>query len=95
MISPLLFILAVDTLQAMVHELKTELTDFATTQTTILQFADDTTIITLAHPRNIKLLMTMLEVFAAMSGLKINLSKSGFLPNALPNDRIPVISNLL
>jgi Reverse transcriptase (RNA-dependent DNA polymerase) len=94
-LSPLLFILAVDTLQAIIHKLQNDLLELPIAKTTLLQFADDTTIVTPAHPTNIKLIMATLDVFAKISGLQVNLSKSGFLPIAIPPDLIPTVTSLI
>jgi hypothetical protein len=46
---PLLFLLAADMLQQIIHKLHHELVNLPTAQTELLQFADDTAIITPAH----------------------------------------------
>jgi hypothetical protein len=62
---------------------------------TLLQFADDTPIVTTAHPTNLKLIMTTLDTFAKASGLEINLAKSGFLPIAILLKLMPTLSAIL
>jgi Reverse transcriptase (RNA-dependent DNA polymerase) len=94
-LSPLLFILAVDYLQIIFQKLQPDLIDIPMALTTRLQFADDTAIITPAHTRNIKLIAVVLKTFADVSGLQINLNKSGFLPIAVPNELISTIAALL
>jgi hypothetical protein len=94
-LSPLLFILTVDSLQAMIIKIKDELIDLHMARTTLLQFADDTAIVTPAHVKNIKLIMTTLEIFAQVLGLKINLSKNDFLPIEIPMDLVPTVTSLL
>jgi Reverse transcriptase (RNA-dependent DNA polymerase) len=94
-LSPLLFFLSVDSLQAMINKIRDELIVLPMAMTTLLQFADDTTIVTPAHAKNIKLIMATLETFAQVSGLKINLSNRGFLPIEIPLDLVPTVTSLL
>jgi Reverse transcriptase (RNA-dependent DNA polymerase) len=79
----------------MINKIKDELIDLTMARTTLLQFADDTAIVTPAHAKYIKLIMTTLETFAQVSGLKINLSKSDFLPIEIPMDLVPTVTSLL
>jgi hypothetical protein len=74
----------------MIRKLDTNLVNLPMANTTLLQFADDTVIIMPAHATNIKIITATLEVFAHVSDLKINLSKSGFLPIAIPQHLIPM-----
>jgi Reverse transcriptase (RNA-dependent DNA polymerase) len=83
--SPLLFILTTDILQTMLERLLPDLLSLSTVDTIVFQFADDTAIITLAHPRSLKIIMAYLHFFGKASGLKINLSKSEFLPFSIPD----------
>jgi Reverse transcriptase (RNA-dependent DNA polymerase) len=94
-LSLLLFILATDILQTTFKRLENDLLSLPTVSTTVLQFADDTAIITLAHPRNLKIIITTLILFGRSSGLQINLSKSGFLPVSIPDDLLPITQSLL
>jgi Reverse transcriptase (RNA-dependent DNA polymerase) len=94
-LSSVLFILAVDTLQAMIHKLQNDLLELPTAKTTLLQFANGMAIVTPAHPTNIKLIMATLDVFAKVSGLQVNLIKSGFLPITIPQDLIPTVPSLI
>jgi Reverse transcriptase (RNA-dependent DNA polymerase) len=95
LLSPLIFILATNTLQAMFHKLQNDLIHLPTATTSLLQFADDTIIITSAHTRNIKLIMAIFNIFGELSGLKINLHKSGFLLITIPPDLNPTIASLI
>jgi Reverse transcriptase (RNA-dependent DNA polymerase) len=63
-LSPLLFILAEDSLQAMINKIRDKLIDLPMARTILLQFADDTTIVTPTHAKNIKLIMATLKTFA-------------------------------
>jgi Reverse transcriptase (RNA-dependent DNA polymerase) len=63
-LSPLLFILAEDSLQAMINKIRDKLIDLPMARTILLQFADDTAIVTPTHVKNIKLIMATLKTFA-------------------------------
>jgi hypothetical protein len=63
--------------------------------TTLLQFADDTAIVTLAHATNIKLIIAALQIFTDVSGLQVNLDKSRFLPISIPLEHIQTLTSLL
>jgi Reverse transcriptase (RNA-dependent DNA polymerase) len=63
-LSPLLFILAEDSLQAMINKIRDKLIDLPMARTILLQFADDTAIVTPTHAKNIKLIMATLKTFA-------------------------------
>jgi Reverse transcriptase (RNA-dependent DNA polymerase) len=78
-----------------IHNLKHDFINLLTATTTLLQFADDTIVITPAHPKNLKLLIQTFQTFANVSGLHINLNKSGFLPIAIPDNLTTVITNIL
>jgi hypothetical protein len=71
------------------------LVSIPTFQTTVLQFADDTAIFTPAHVQNIKIIHSILNVFGETSGLKINLTKSGYIPIAIPADLKPIIDSAM
>jgi hypothetical protein len=61
----------------------------------MLQFADDTIIFTPAHPQNLTTIMGVLRDFAALSGLHLNPSKSGYVPVAITAHNIDTITALL
>jgi Reverse transcriptase (RNA-dependent DNA polymerase) len=81
-------------LRTMMNNIRDDLVDLPMVKTTLLQFADDTAIVTPTHAKNIKLIMTTLDAFAQVSGLNINL-KSSFLPRAIPLDLLPTVKFLL
>jgi hypothetical protein len=56
-----------------------------------MQFADDIAIFTPAHVTNITIIHYILNVFGEISGLKINLAKSGYVPISIPPDLSPII----
>jgi hypothetical protein len=66
-----------------------------TLDTTIFQFANDTTIITSMHAKNIKIIMSVLRIFIETCGLQMNLSKIGFLPVSIPVALLPLIQTIL
>jgi Reverse transcriptase (RNA-dependent DNA polymerase) len=55
-LSPLLFIIATDALQTLIQNLQPDLVNLPTFRTTVLQYADDTTILTPAHATNLKII---------------------------------------
>lgn len=71
-LSPLLFILVVNTLQALIKRAQPLLYSLLLVQTSAYQFVDDTVLITEAHPKNLKILTHILDIYAKMSGLHIN-----------------------
>jgi hypothetical protein len=62
---------------------------------TLFQFADDTAIITPAHPMNLKIIMLTLKTFAQASGLENNHAKSEFLLIVIPRDLMPTLTSIL
>jgi hypothetical protein len=79
----------------MIRKIDANLINLPMATTTLLQFADDTAIIMAAHAMNTKVIIATLEVFAQVSGLQINLSKSAFLPIAISQHQVPTIASLL
>lgn len=68
-----------DTLQALLVSAKPHLYSLPFAQTSAYQFADDIVLITKAHPKNPKIIKHVLDLYAQMSGLHINLNKSVFV----------------
>lgn len=64
-------------------------------QTLANQFMDDTILITKAHPKNLKIIKHVLDMYAQMSGLHINLNKTIFVPIAISEQLISSISRIL
>jgi hypothetical protein len=50
----------------------------------VVQYADDTILILEAHARTLGIISTVLDNYALMSGLKINKTKSFFVPISMP-----------
>jgi Reverse transcriptase (RNA-dependent DNA polymerase)/zinc-binding in reverse transcriptase len=94
-LSPMLFILATETLQGMIATSQQVLFQIPGAPTKLLQFADDTVIFTPAHPQNLHIIMNILRQFVEVSGLHINLQKSGFLPISLSPQHAQTIASIL
>jgi Reverse transcriptase (RNA-dependent DNA polymerase) len=72
-LSPLLFILATDTFQAMFNMVNNNITSIPTVRNKILQYTDDTLIIIDAHLVTLRATTTMLQLYAQLTGLQINI----------------------
>jgi hypothetical protein len=79
----------------MLQNLQDQFISLPTLKTTVLQFADDTAIITPAHARNIKLIHTMLNTFGEIFGMQTNISKSGHIPIAIPQDIYAILEPII
>lgn len=49
-------------------------------------------LITEAHPKNLRIIRFILDIYAKMSGLHVNLTKSTFIPIAVREEHIHVLS---
>jgi hypothetical protein len=94
-LSPLLFILAADTLQTLLDKEKDNFYSIPSLNLTAFQFADDTLIISEAHPKNIRLLTDILSRYAKISGLTLNKAKTSFVPIQIPQELHTVLETLL
>lgn len=63
--------------------------------TKAIQFADDTVIIAEAHPTTLKVIARILRVYEELTGLKININKSYFVPMAILVQLTGVVSEIL
>ncbi|XP_078169500.1 uncharacterized protein LOC144563911 [Carex rostrata] len=61
----------------------------------VIQFANDTVIVTKAHPETLKVIALVLTLYEDLSGLRINKSRNTFIPVATPPRLVPVIQNIL
>jgi hypothetical protein len=92
--SPLLFVLVADFLQATVNKvmtneiLKLSIDVGCTNDFLIIQYADDTLLIMEACPRPLIALKALLNTFAESTGLKVNYSKSGIVPINISAQRL-------
>lgn len=97
-ISPLLFILAVDALQAMISNvnacLQSQMSPKLTQAMMALQYADDTTFILKADITTVVSFKILLRLSTRMSGLCINFSKSAIIPINLTQGRIEEIETI-
>lgn len=93
-LSPLLFVLVADTLQAMLIKARPHLYSIPIIQTSAYQSADDIVIITEAHPNNLKIIKHKLGIYAEMSGLHINFNKSIFVLTRVPERFVPIVSTI-
>lgn len=91
-ISPMLFILAVEVLQQMVHVLNSTLRRPISSKITesilALQYADDSVFITNADQQSLIAFKLLLRTFTAISGLRINFLKSSMVPFNLQKDQV-------
>lgn len=93
--SPLLFVLVADTLQRFIQNARPLIPSLSIVQNQVLQYADDTLIIMDAHVQMMKAVMQILKVYAQITGLNINLSKSKFVALQIPHNLLPVIDQIL
>jgi hypothetical protein len=61
----------------------------------VVQYADDTILILEAHARTLGIISTVLDNYALMSGLKINKTKSFFVPILMPQFFVQRIEHIL
>lgn len=94
-LSPMLFILLTDSLKWFINNSIQLMHSPMVVPPQTIQYADDTIISTEAHPTSLKILAKIIENFGDLMGLRINLSKSNFVPIAIPNRLIGVIERLL
>jgi hypothetical protein len=92
--SPLLFVLVADFLQATVNKvmtneiLKLPIDVGCTNDFLIIQYDDDTLLIMEACPRPLIALKALLNTFAESTGLKVNYSKSSMVPINISAQRL-------
>jgi Reverse transcriptase (RNA-dependent DNA polymerase) len=94
-LSPMLFILTIETLQMLIANVQDDLIQTPDSKNELLQFANDTIILTPTHPQNLTTIMGVLRNFVALSGVHLNQSKSGYVPIAIPYRIIDMIMALL
>jgi hypothetical protein len=100
-LSPLIFVLAADLLQAAINKAFTDgilqapfSPDFGMDYP-IVQYADDTLIIMPACPMQVAAMKNILENYALSTGLKINFHKSSLIPINLNNNSAQNMADLL
>lgn len=94
-LSPMLFILIADSLTRFLSNAQPAMGPHVFLRTQAIQFADDKVIISEAHPTSLRVISRILAVYAELSGLKINRSKSAFIPVALPAHMVQAATEIL
>lgn len=91
----MLFILVADALPRLLRLANQTLPLPIFSQPKPIQFADDTVIVCESHPKTLKVVALTLTVFEELTGLRINRSKSTFVPIATPTRYVQVIERIL
>jgi Reverse transcriptase (RNA-dependent DNA polymerase) len=60
-----------------------------------MQYADDMIIIIKTHARTLRLISSVLDNYAAISGLKVNRQKSSFVPIVITQNLLQVVEGIL
>lgn len=94
-LSPMLFILVTDCLKWFIQNSIPVMHSPMVVPPRPIQYADDTIIFSEAHPTSLKIIARILELYGKMTGLRINLQKSHFVPIALPQHLIEVVKRIL
>ncbi|KAJ4816106.1 RNA-directed DNA polymerase (reverse transcriptase)-related family protein [Rhynchospora pubera] len=94
-LSPLLFNLVVDALQAFLQNSSTYTSGPIIIPPRALQYADDTIILLESYPRNLAIVKEILSNFSNLTGLHINNDKCLFLPVAVPDAALPGVARIL
>lgn len=94
-LSPMLFILVADSLTRFIERAQEAMPCPVNSQPKSIQFADDVLIIAEAHPKTWKVIRKVLEIFADLSGLRINQAKSTTIPMGIPQQAVQVIQHIL
>jgi hypothetical protein len=98
-LSPLLFVLAADTLQSMVNHAMREnslhrpLALQCSSSFPIVQYADDTLVHADVH--QLIHLKDLLQRFGEATGLRVNYDKSNLIPINIPDDRVSLYTSAL
>jgi hypothetical protein len=93
-LSPLLFVLAADYLQALINKakdmnlLKLPIPLQSSSDFPVIQYADDTLIILEGDVKQLFFLKSLLQNFSASTGLKVNYQKSMILPINLSENKL-------
>jgi hypothetical protein len=98
-LSPLLFVLATDLLQAMLNKamsqgiIKAPLNGMACPDFPVIQYADDTLVVLKANARELICLKALLQTFTASTSLKVNYSKSCMMQINMDSIRLQHFAN--
>lgn len=82
-LSPLLFILVTDSLYWFIQNAIPMMHSLMLLSPRPIQYADDTIIVTKAHPVTLRVIVRILRIYENLAGLKINRRKSTFVPIAV------------
>ena len=97
-LSPLLFVLVADFLQSMINSAKDSgllnlpIPTRCTNDFPVIQYADDTLIITEGYPRQLFFLKSLLNNFSLSTGLRVNFSKSMMVRVNVPTDKTTILA---
>lgn len=94
-LSPLLFILVTDSLYWFIQNAVPTMHSPMLIAPRPIQYADDTIIVTEAHPLTLRVIARILHIYECLAGLKINRRKSSFVPIAIPPHLLPAIRNII
>jgi hypothetical protein len=100
-LSPLLFVLAADTLQTMVNHAMREnylhrpLALQCSSSFPIVQYADDTLVVMQEDILQLNFLKDLLQRFGEATGLRVNYEKSNLIPINIPDDRVSLYTSAL
>ena len=61
----------------------------------VVQYADDTIVILPAEPDQLHIFKELLDLFASITGLKVNYHKSSMIPTNLSSDEASSLANIL
>jgi mannosylglycoprotein endo-beta-mannosidase len=98
-LSPLLFVLVADLLQAVLNKamsqgiIKAPLNGMACPDFPVIQYANDTLVVLKANARELICLKALLQTFTASTGLKVNYSKSCMMPINMDSTRLQHFAN--
>ena len=100
-LSPLIFVLAADLLQSILNKamrlnlITPPLQVNSCPAFPIVQYANDTLVLTQANARQLICLKALFNTFASPTGLKVNYGKSIMVPINIVEDRISIFTNTL
>lgn len=94
-LSPMLFILVGDSLNRNLDNARHLMHPYAFMPPEVIQFANDTLIISEAHPTTLKVIARTLQVYYELSGLNLNPNKSTFVPIAILSGLIQSIQLII
>lgn len=94
-LSPMLFIIVADSLNWLIKNSMTLMHPSIHIPPQPIQYVDDTIIIAVAHPRTLNILALILAIYENLTCLKINKSRSSFVPVVINASSVGVIERIL